>query len=70
MDKQKKDGSSPLETQMGREPNTVNYWNLVSKLQDFSEEDSGLQIDQSDFQDDLDSTVLVREGARVTKLQE
>ena len=64
----KKDGSSPFEKQWGREPNTVKS-NLVSKLLDISEQDPDLQFDNSDFQDELDSTVLVRERARITKLQ-
>ena len=65
----KKDGSSPFEKQWGREPNTVKS-NLVSKLLDISEQDPDLQFDNSDFQDELDSTVLVRERARGTKIQE
>ena len=59
----KKDGSSPFEKQWGREPNTVKS-NLVSKLLY-----PDLQFDNSDFQDELDSPVLVRERARGTKLQ-
>ena len=43
--------------------------NLVSKLLDISEQDPDLQIDNSTFQDELYSTVLVRERARGTKLQ-
>ena len=53
---------------MGRKPNTVKS-NLVSKLLDISEQDPDLQFDNSDFQDELDSTVLVRERVRGTKLQ-
>ena len=64
----KKDCSSPFEKQWGREPNTVKS-NLVSKRLDISEQDLDLQFDNSDFQDELDSTVLVRERARGTKLQ-
>ena len=64
----KKDGSTPFEKQWGREPNTVKS-NLVSKLLDVSEQDPDLQFDNSDFQDELDSTVLNRERARGTKLQ-
>ena len=56
----KKDGTSPFEKQMGRQPNTVKA-NLVSKLLAISEQDPNLEFEQSDFQDDLDSTVLVRE---------
>ena len=64
----KKDGSSPFEKQRGRRPNTVKS-NLVSKLLAISEQDPNLEFEQSDFQDDLDSTVLVRERARGSKLQ-
>ena len=64
----KKDGSSPLEIQLGRQPNTVKS-NLVTKLLAISEQDPNLEFEQSDFQDDLDSTVLVRERARGSKLQ-
>ena len=64
----KKDGTSPFEKQMGRQPNTVKS-NLVSKLLAISERDPNLEFEQSDFQDDLDSTVLVRERARGSKLQ-
>ena len=64
----KNDGSSPFEKQMGREPNTVKS-NLVSNSLDFSEQDPVLQIDQSHFQDDLDSTILAWKRARRTKLQ-
>ena len=64
----KKDGTSPFEKQMGRQPNTVKS-NLVSKLLAISEQDPNLEFEQSDFQDDLDSRVLVRERARGSKLQ-
>ena len=64
----KKDCTSPFEKQMGRQPNTLKL-NLVSKLLAFSEQDPNLEFEQSDFQDDLDSTVLVRERARGSKLQ-
>ena len=66
--KKKKDGTSTFERQMGRQPNTVKS-NLVSKLLVISEQDPNLEFEQSDFQDDLDSTVLVRERARGSKLQ-
>ena len=53
---------------MGKEANTVKA-NLVSKLLDISEQDPNIEFEQSDFQEDLDSTVLVRERARGSKLQ-
>ena len=64
----KNDGSSPFEKQWGREPYTVKT-NLVSELLDISEKDPDLQYDNSDFQDELDSTVLLRGRARGTKLR-
>ena len=64
----KKDGTSPFERQIGRQPNTVKS-NLVSKLLAISEQDPNLEYEQSDFQDDLGATMLVRERARGSKLQ-
>ena len=52
-----KDGRSPFEKEMRRQPNTVTS-NLVSKLLDISEQCPNLEFGQFDFQDDLDSTVL------------
>ena len=45
---------------MGREPNSVNS-NVVKGLLDFSEQDPQLELNPSDFLDELDSTVLVRD---------
>ena len=53
---------------MGKEPNTVKT-NLVSKLLDISEQDPNIEFEQSDFQKDLNFTVLVRERPRGSKLQ-
>ena len=64
----KKDGSSPFEKHMGRKPNTVKS-NLVRGFMDISEQDPNLDFSPSDFQDDLDSSILVRERARGSKLQ-
>ena len=64
----RKDGKSPFEKQLGREPNTVKS-NAVSKLLDVSEQDNSLEFSATDFQDDLDSTVLVRERSRGSKLE-
>ena len=41
----------------------------MSKLLDISEQDPYIGFEQSDFQEDLDSTVLVRERASGSKLQ-
>ena len=64
----RKDGKSPFEKQLGREPNTVNS-NAVSNFLDISEQDNSLEFSPTDFQDDLDSTVLVRESSRGSKLE-
>ena len=55
---QKKNGKSPFEKQMGKEPNTVKS-NLVGKYLDVSAQDNSVQFRPVNFQDD--STVLVRE---------
>ena len=57
----KKDGRSPFEKHMGKEPNTVKS-NLVGKFMDISEKDPKLNFQPSDFQDETDSTILVRKG--------
>ena len=59
-----KDGSSPFEKHMGRKPNTVKS-NLVRGFKDISEQDPNLDFSPSDFQDGLDSSILVRERERV-----
>ena len=64
----RKDGKSPFEKQLGREPNTVKS-NAVSKFLDISEQDNSLEFSPTDFQDDIDSTVLVRERSRGSKLE-
>ena len=64
-----KDGKPPLEKQIGREPNTVKS-NAVSKVLDISEQDNSLEFSPTDFQDDLDSTVLVRERSSGSKLED
>ena len=53
--KQEKEGKSPLE-----KPNTVKS-NVVKGLMDISEQDPQLELNSSDLQDELVSTVLVRE---------
>ena len=64
----KKDGSSPFGKHMGRKPNTVKS-NLARGLLDISEQDPNLDFSPSDFRDDLDSSILVRERARGSKLE-
>ena len=64
----KKDGKSPFEKHMGKEPNTVKS-NVVGKFRDFSAQDSELEFQPSDFHDDTDSTILVRERTKGSKLE-
>ena len=64
----RKDGNSPFGKQLGREPNTVKS-NAVSKFLDISEQDNSLEFSPTDFQDDLESTVSVRERSRGSKLE-
>ena len=64
----KKDGKSPFEKQMGKAPNTVKS-NLVQRYLDFSAQDNRLDFQQNDFQDECDSTILVRERAKGSKLE-
>ena len=64
----RKDGKSPFEKQLGREPNTVES-NAVSKFLEISEQDNSLEFSPTDFQYYLDSTVLVRERSRGSKLE-
>ena len=64
----KKDGRSPIEKHMGKEPNTVKS-NLVGKFMDTSERDPKLDFQPSDFQDETDSTILVRERSKGSKLE-
>ena len=53
---------------MGKEPKTVKS-NLVGKYLDFPAQDNNVQFQPVDFQDDCDSTVLVRERTKGSKLE-
>ena len=68
----KADGKSPFEKQFGREPNTVKS-NIVSELVEnskgFLERDSKVTFSTSDFEEEIDSTILVRERTRGSKLE-
>ena len=64
----KKDGRSPFEKHMGKEQNTVKS-NLVGKFMDISERDPKLDFQPSDFQDETDSTILVSERSKGSKLE-
>ena len=64
----KKDGMSPFENYMGKEPNTVKY-KLVGKIMDLSEQESNLKFQLSDFQDETDSPIFVRERSKDSRLE-
>ena len=51
------------------QPNTIKG-NLVEKLKIVLVEDQQLKFSQSDFEDDLDSTIMVRERTKGTTLEE
>ena len=53
---------------MGKEPNTVKS-NLVGKFMDISERYPKLDFQPSDFRDESDSTILVRERSKGSKLE-
>ena len=61
-------GKSRFEKHQGREPNTIKR-NMVQKLKNVLAEDPQLKFDKADFEDDLDSTIMVRERTRGSKLE-
>ena len=65
--RKKKDGKSPFEKQIGKEPKTANS-NVVNNFLDISRSDLLLVFQSSNIQDDLDSTVSVRERVRGSKM--
>ena len=65
---EKKDGKSPFEKHMGKEPNTVQS-NVVKRFMDISARDPIVEFQPSDFQDELESTILDRERANGFKLE-
>ena len=60
------DNKSAFEKQMGRTPNTLKSA-MIRKC--ILEEDPKLQIEPEDFSEEADSTILVRERVRGTKLE-
>ena len=64
----KADGSSPFEKLYGREPNTVKS-NIINKIKNVSENDPKVEFTQSDFEEEVDSTILVRERTKGSKLE-
>ena len=68
----KADGSSHFEKQRGREPNTVKsniVKELLGKSMGVSEQDSRATSAATDFEEDIDTTILVRRRARGSKLE-
>ena len=63
-----KDGKSPFEKHMGKEPNTVKA-NLVGMFRNILAQDSQVEFQPSDFHGDTDSTILVRERTKGSKLE-
>ena len=64
----KADGKSPFEKLYGREPNTVKS-NIINKIKNVSENDPKVEFTQSDFEEEVDSTILVRERTKGSKLE-
>ena len=68
----KSDGKSPFEKHYGRELNTVQT-NIVSELvnneKGVLEQDPKVSFEKFDFEKEVDSTILVRERARGSKLE-
>ena len=58
----------PFEKHMGKEPKTVKT-NVVGKFRDFSAQDSQVKFQPSDFHDDTDSAILVRERTKGSKVE-
>ena len=53
---------------MGKEPNTVKS-KVVGTVRNFSAQESQLEFQPSDFHDDTDSAILVRERTKGSKLE-
>ena len=53
---------------MGKEPNTVKS-KVVGTVWNFSAQESQLEFQPSDFHDDTDSAILVRERTKGSKLE-
>ena len=64
----KADGKPPFEKLYGREPNTVKT-NIINKIKNVSENDPKVEFTQSDFEEEVDSTTLVRERTKGSKLE-
>ena len=64
---QKADGKSPFEKLYGRQPNTVKS-NVVERIKNVSETEPKVTFSPSDFEEEIDSTILVRERTKGLKL--
>ena len=62
------DGKSPFENLYGRKPNTVKSI-IVDKIKGVSEVGPGLKFTTSDFEEETDSAIMVRERTRGSKLE-
>ena len=65
---QKADGKSPFEKLYGRKPNTVKS-NVVERIKNVSETEPKVTFSPSDFEEEIDSTILVRERTRGRSLR-
>ena len=64
----KADGKSAFEKLYGREPNTVKS-NRINKIKNVSENDPKDEFTQTDFEEEIDSTILARERTKGSKLE-
>ena len=64
----KADGKSPFEKLYRRDPNTVKS-NIINKIKNVSENDPKVEFTQSDFEEEVDSAILVRERTKGSKLE-
>ena len=64
----KADGKSPFEKLYGRQPNTVKS-NVVERIKNVSETEPKVTFSPSDFEEEIDSTILVRERTKGSKLE-
>ena len=65
---EKADRKSPIENVYERKPKTVKR-NIVDKIEGVSEVDPGLKFTTSDFEEETDSAIMVRERTRASKLK-
>ena len=65
---QKADGKSPFEKLYKRQPNTVKS-NVVERIKNVSKTEPKVTFSPSDFEEEIDSTILVRERTKGSKLE-